>query len=193
MKIAKLALFASLTAGTLAITPVAASAQDAGATVFGNDDAPIGTVESNDGATVLIDTGKHKAPLPANLLAQREGKWTINATQGQINGMMDQQVAAAAAARDAALVKDASVISADGQPAGTIYTVDSQDTVILKNGDGIVTLTRDSFAVDANGALMALYTAQQLATNTVAVPEGAEILTPAQAAAKQSETADEAN
>ena len=183
MKLAKLALFAA----AVAATPIAASAQDAGATVFGNDDAPVGTVESNDGTTVVIDTGKHKAPLPANLLAEREGKWTINATQAQVNGLMDQQVAQAAAARDAALVEGASVMSADGQPAGTIHTVDSEDTAIIKNAGGIVTLKRDSFAADASGALVALYTAEQLTANTVAVPEGAEILTPAQAAAKEAE------
>ncbi|MEO1220272.1 MAG: hypothetical protein AAFY42_02820 [Pseudomonadota bacterium] len=183
MKFAKLAVFAA----AIAATPIAASAQDSGATVFGNDDAPVGTVESNDGTTVVIDTGKHKAPLPANLLAEREGKWTINATQGQINQLMDQQVAQAAQARDAALVEGAAVMSADGQPSGTIYTIDSEDTVILKNTSGIVTLKRDSFAVDANGALMALYTAAQLTANTVEVPEGAEILTPAQAAAKEAE------
>jgi hypothetical protein len=183
MNFAKMALFAA----AITATPIAASAQDAGATVFGNDDAPIGTVESNDGATVVVDTGKHKAPLPANLLAEREGKWTVNATQGQINGMMDQQVAQAAAARDAALVEGAAVMSADGQAAGSIYTIDSEDTVIIKSQGGIVTLKRDSFAADANGALMALYTAEQLAANTVAVPEGAEILTPAQAAAKEAD------
>jgi len=187
MKFAKLALFAT----AIAATPIAASAQDAGATVFGNDDAPVGTVESNDGTTVVIDTGKHKAPLPSNLLAEREGKWTINATQAQVNGLMDQQVAQAAAARDAALVEGASVNSADGQPSGTIYTIDSEDTVIIRNGAGIVTLKREAFAVDAAGALIALFSAEQLSANTVAVPEGAEILTPAQAAAKEAEAAAE--
>ena len=89
MKFAKLAILAT----AMAVTPIAANAQDVGATVFGNDDAPIGTVSSNDGTTVTVDTGKHQAPLPANLLAEREGKWTVNATKGQIDGMMDAQVA----------------------------------------------------------------------------------------------------
>lgn len=185
MKFAKLAVLAT----AMAVTPIAANAQDAGATVFGNDDAPIGTVETNDGATVVVDTGKHKAPLPANLLAEREGKWTVNATKGQIDGMMDAQVAQANAARDAALVEGAAVVSADGMPAGTVYTIDSEDAVIVQNDMGIVTLTRDSFAVNPEGALMALYTGAQLSTNTVAVPEGAEILTPAQARAKEAEMA----
>ncbi len=183
MKFAKLAL----TASAIAMVSTAASAQDAGTTVFGNDDAAIGTVESNDGTTVTVDTGAHKAPLPAAALAEREGKWTVNATKAQIDSMMQAQVDAANAKRDAALIEGAAVISADGQPAGVIYTVDDADTAIVKSDAGIVTLTRDVFAVDANGALMALYTAEQLAANTVEVPEGAEILTPAQAAAKQAQ------
>lgn len=185
MKFAKLAILATAPALALAVTPIAANAQDVGTTVYGNDDAPIGTVEANAEGVVTVNTGKHMAPLPANLLAEREGKWTVNATQAQINGMMDQQVAQANAARDAALVQGAAVMSADGMPAGTIYTIDSEDVVIVKNEAGIVTLTREAFAADANGALMALYSAEQLAANTVEVPEGAEILTPAQAAAKE--------
>jgi hypothetical protein len=185
MKFSKLALLAI--APALAAIPAAVSAQDAGAMIWSQEDTPteVGTVVSNDGTTVLVDTGKHKAPLPAGYFAEREGKWTINATKAQIDGMMDQQLAQATAARDAALVEGAMVMSADGAPAGTIYTIDSEDTVIIKNDAGIVTVTRESFAADANGQLIARYTAEQLAANTMEVPEGAEILTPAQARAKE--------
>lgn len=190
MKITKLAVFATAPLA-LAAFSTAASAQDAGATIMSQEETPteVGTVVSNDGTTVLVDTGKHKAPLPANLFAEREGNWTINATKAQINGMMDQQVAQAEAARDAALVEGAMVMSADGAPAGSIYTIDSEGTVIVKNDAGIVTLTRESFAADADGQLVALYTGEQLAANTTEVPEGAEILTAAQAAAKEAEMA----
>ncbi|TRD10630.1 hypothetical protein FGU71_01280 [Erythrobacter insulae] len=188
MKFAKLAIVAT----AIATTPIAANAQDAGTTVFGNDDAPIGTVESNADGIVTVDTGAHKAPLPANLLAEREGKWTVNATKGQIDGMMAAQKAEAEAKRDAALIEGAAVMSADSMPAGTVYTVDSEDNVILEREGGIITLTRESFAVDANGALMALYSLEQIAANTVEVPEGAQIMTPAQAAAKKAASADTA-
>ena len=181
MKFTKLALLAT----AMAAAPYAANAQDVGATVFGNDDAAIGTVTTNDGSVVTVDTGKHKAPLPANLLAEREGKWTVNATKAQIDQMMDAQIAAANEARDAALIEGAAVMSADGQPVGTVYTVDTEDMVIIKNDAGIITLTRDSFAADANGALIVLYSAADIASNTTPVPEGAEILTPAQARAKE--------
>lgn len=185
MKFAKLALITA----AMTVAPFTAHAQDVGSTVFGNDDAPVGIVESNADGIVTVDTGSFKAPLPANLLAEREGKWTVNATKAQIDGMMAAQKAEADAKRDAALVDGAAVISADNLAAGTVYTVDSEGTVILQRESGIITLTKDTFAVDANGALMALYTVEQLDANTVEVPEGAEILTPAQAAARQADTA----
>jgi hypothetical protein len=185
MKSVKLALIATL----LAAAPAVAYAQDVGATVYGNDGNPIGTVESVANGVVTIDTGKHKAPIPADLIGTGETGPSINATKDQIDSMMDAQVAEANAKRDAALVEGAAVVSADGMPVGKIYTIDSEDTVIVQNDAGIVTLTRESFAVSPEGALMALYSAQQLTANTVAVPEGAEILTPAQARAKEAEMA----
>lgn len=165
MKFAKLAVLATV----FAATPMAANAQDAGATVFGNDDAPIGTVESNDGTTVVIDTGKHKAPLPANLLAEREGKWTVNATQGQIDGMMDQQVAQAQAAADAQAAAEAEaaakleaaiavgtpVITADAMPLGTISELLDANVVVTNEEVGLVTLPRTFFALDADDQLVA--------------------------------------
>lgn len=165
MKFAKMAVMAT----ALVATPFAANAQDVGATVFGNDDAPVGTVESNDGTTVLVDTGKHKAPLPANLLAEREGKWTVNATQGQINGMMDQQVAQAQAAADAqaaaeaeaaakleaALAVGTAVVTADAMPLGTISDLDEANVIVTNDEVGLVTLPRGFFALDANDQLVA--------------------------------------
>ena len=169
MKFAKMAALATV----FAATPMAANAQDAGTTVYGNDDAPIGTVLSNDGTTAVVDTGKHEAPLPANLLAEREGKWTVNATKAQINGMMDQQMAQAeaaaeaqaAAAAEAAAEQEAKlaaalevgtpVITADAQPLGTISDFVDANVVVTNEEVGLVTLPRDFFAVDAQDQLVA--------------------------------------
>lgn len=190
MKFAKLALAAT----AIAVTPFAASAQDVGTTIYSQvDESVVGTIDSNDGTNVLLNTGDYEATLPLNYFAERpvgdagETAWTINATKGQIDAMMKDQQDKANAARDAALVEGAAVVSADGVPVGTIYTIDDADTAILKNESGIMTLTRDSFAVDGAGNLMALYSAEQITANIVAVPEGAEIMTPAQAAAKKAE------
>ncbi|MGB3471442.1 MAG: hypothetical protein WBA51_11525 [Erythrobacter sp.] len=174
MKFAKLALLAS----TLAAAPFAAHAQDAGTTIYGNDDQPIGTVETNDGTTVTVDTGTYKAPLPANLIGQREIGYSVNATKDQINGMMAAQKAEAEQKLAAALVDGASVMSADNQAAGTIIAIDdAADQIIVEREDGIFSLKREQFALNPEGALMALYTLEQIASFTTEVPEGAEIRT----------------
>ena len=175
MKFAKLALLAT----TLAAAPYAAIAQDAGTTVYSQvDDSAGGTVESNDGTTVLVDTGSYKAPLPAAAVVEREGKWTVNATKAQIDGMMASAAAEAEKKLDAALVAGAAVMTADMQPAGVILAIDdSVDQIIVEREGGIVSLKREHFAVSAEGNLTALYTMEQIASFTTEVPEGAEIRT----------------
>ncbi|MEO1490447.1 MAG: hypothetical protein AAFR88_13585, partial [Pseudomonadota bacterium] len=172
MKLAKLAVLAAATA----LAPFAAQAQDVGATVFGNDDQPIGTVESNDGATVVVNTGTYKAPLPANLIASREIGFSVNATKAQIDSMMAAQKAEADKKLASALVDGAKVISADNMPVGTVLAMDaSADQYLVENETGVITLKREHFAVDQAGALIALFTTQQLAGFTVAVPQGAVV------------------
>ena len=180
MKLSKLAALATTT--TLAFgaaLPSAALAQDAGATVYSQiDDSTVGTIESNDGATAILDTGAYKAPLPVATYAMRDGKWTINATTPQIDGMMAAAEAEAAKKLAAALVEGAAVVSADNRPAGTILAIDTaMDQVIVENEMGIVSLKQEHFAVNQAGALTALFTGEQIAGFTTEVPEGAEIRT----------------
>ncbi|XUU59468.1 hypothetical protein ACRAQ6_07710 [Erythrobacter sp. HA6-11] len=185
MKFAKAALFAT----AFAAMPAAALAADvnAGATVYGPEGNEVGTIASVTDGQAVLDTGKHQVPLGVESFGENETGLTITVTKAQINSMMDEQLAAANARRDAALVEGATVMSADGMQAGTVYTVDDADTAIVQSDAGIITLPRDAFALDANGNLMALYSAEQIAANMVEVPEGAEILTPAQAEAKRAE------
>jgi hypothetical protein len=144
-------------AGALSLASIstAALAQDVGATIMGNNDAAVGTVVSNDGSNVVIDTGKHKVPLAANSFAENEGVWSVNITKGELDAMMDQAQAEAAAKLEAALVEGAQVVTADAQVLGAVDTIDGTNVVIKGDNDFIVTLPRDMFAVDANGALMA--------------------------------------
>jgi hypothetical protein len=161
MKSMKLVLMAAL----LASTPAVTFAQDVGATVYGNDGNAIGTVEAVADGIVTIDTGKHKAPIPADLIGAGEAGPSINATKGQIDAMMDEQVAQAMAARDAALVAGASVVSANGNPAGTLASVDlAADAIILESPEGPVALKKEHFAVNPSGQLMALFTREQIAS-----------------------------
>lgn len=175
MKFGKSALFAA----TLLAAPFAAQAQDAGTTIYSQvDDSTVGTVETNDGTTVLVDTGSFKAPLPAAAVVEREGKWTVNATKAQIDGMMAQQQAQAKARLDAALVDGAAVVSADSVPMGTILAMDEMgEQIIVANDMGVISLKREHFAVDESGMLTALFNSSELAQFTTEVPEGAIVET----------------
>lgn len=184
MKFAKLAILAS----ALAATPIAAGAAtvEAGATVYGPQGNPVGTIESVSNGQAVLDTGKHKVPLGTEAFGEAANGLTITVTKAQLDKLMDDQIAAAEARRDAALTEGAAVITADAQAAGTVKTIDSSiDAVIVERDAGVVTLKREHFAVDTNGTLMALFTLQQLDGATVAVPEGAEIVTASEAAATE--------
>ncbi|MCT2558566.1 hypothetical protein N0B51_06190 [Tsuneonella sp. YG55] len=160
MNLAKMAVSAAL---ATALLPAAALAQvAAGATVYGPQGGEVGKIVSIEGGTVMLDTGTYKAPLPENAFGKSDKGPTITVTKAQIDAMMAEQVAAANAKRDAALVAGAAVITAKGAPAGSIKSVEG-DAIVLESPSGAVALKREHFAVDAQGALMALFTADQIA------------------------------
>lgn len=170
MKSAKLALLASV----LATTPAAALAQDVGATIFGSDGNPVGTVTEVTEQVVVIDTGKHKTPVPPSMLFDGEKGKSVNATQEQINTMMDQRVAEAMAKRDAALVQGAAVVSAGGSPIGKLASVDmAADKITLETEGGALLLKKEHFAVNPQGQLAVLYSRDQIAKATAGTQGGA--------------------
>lgn len=161
MKSVKLALSATL----LATTPAMAIAQDVGATIYGNDGNPVGTVEQVTDQLIVINTGKHQAPVPVSLIFEGETGPSVNATKGQVDAMMDQKVAEAMAKRDAALVNGAEVVSVNGNPTGKLTSVDmTKDSITLESPQGPILLKKEHFAVDPNGRLMALFTRDQIAS-----------------------------
>ena len=166
MKFAKLAFLAT----ALAATPIAAHAADVavGATVYGPEGNEVGKIESVTNGQAVLDTGKHKVPLGIESFGEAETGLTITVTQTVLNKMMDDQIAAANAKRDAALLVAAAVVSADGQAVGTVKEIDSEaDAIVVERDAGLVTLKREHFAVDANGGLMALFTLEQIDGATV--------------------------
>jgi hypothetical protein len=162
MKFIRLAAAAALATAALGS---AASAQDvaAGATVYGPDGVAVGTVESVAGGVVTLDTGAHKAPLPADAFGKSDKGPTITVTKAQLDEMVEQQLAAATAKRDAALVAGAAVVSPKGAALGTIKSVEG-DAIVLETAEGPVQLKREHFAIDAGGKLIALFTADQIKT-----------------------------
>ena len=98
MKLAKLAVAAV----ALAATPALANDQVvAGATVTGPEGNAVGTIVSVENGPAVLDTGKHKVPLAVDMYGQGEAGPTIPVPKAQIDGMVDAQLAEAAATRDA--------------------------------------------------------------------------------------------
>ncbi len=158
MKIAKYAA-AAIAAASLA-TAAYAQSVSVGATVTGPDGAAVGTVESVADGVVVLDTGKHKAPLPADAFGTGEQGPTITVTKDQLDTMIDEQMAAAAVQRDALLIAGAEVHTADHKVLGTVESIDG-DNVIVARDEGPVTLLREHFAAMDN-MLMALFTDAQI-------------------------------
>lgn len=159
-------------AAALALATAATAAPAVGDTVFGPQGNEVGTVTSADAATVVIDTGAHQAPVPANVLADGANGPVISVTKDQLNQIMDAQVAEAAAKRDAAIVEGAMVHSADDVMLGTVESIDG-DNVVVTLSEGSVALLREHFTVPANGILTARFSAAQIAQTVAAAQEAA--------------------
>ena len=149
----KIAFTAAAALAALAANP--ALAQDVGDTVTGNDGNPIGTIADKNEQAVLLTVGEYQIALPANALGTSEAGATLNITRDQLVQLHEEQLAAAEAALAAALVEGATVVTADPQPLGTIDTVGEANVVIVREDESKVTLPREMFAVDGNGALVA--------------------------------------
>ncbi|WP_126171874.1 hypothetical protein [Altericroceibacterium xinjiangense] len=137
-----------------AAVPAAAAADvTTGATVYGSDGAVIGTVESVMDSGVVVNTGVNSIPLPANAFGTSDQGPTLNITKTELDAKFEQQMAAQKARLDAALVAGAEVMTADAQPLGTIKMIDGEN-IVLERASGPLTLPKQYFAVDANGAPM---------------------------------------
>lgn len=158
----RLARLATLPAAVLALSPLAAATDGVavGATVFGPQGNEVGTIEQVDAQTVIVDTGKHKVPLGHEAFGASDKGPTITVTKAQLDEIVDQQIAEAAAKRDAALVAGAAVVSVKNMPLGTVDAVDG-DTVILARNDKKVALKREHFGTSDKG-LMAYFTVEQI-------------------------------
>lgn len=152
-----------LLACAAAMAPAAAFAQDVGTVIYGSDGNPVGTVAETDDRVIVIDTGKHKAPVPTNLVFDGAAGKSVNATKEQVDAMMDDRLAEAVRKRDAALVKGASVISAGGRAVGKLVAVDlADDAIVLESPEGPVRLRKKHFAVNPQGELTVLYSRDQI-------------------------------
>lgn len=159
MKLAKLAVAAI----ALSAAPALANEQvQAGATVYGPQGGEVGQIVSVENGQAVLDTGKHQVPLGVEMYGVGETGPTITVTKEQLNGIVDQQLAAAAQARDAALTVGADVMTADAQALGNILEIDGDNVVIARGGDETakVTLLREYFSATDAGLTARLTMAQ---------------------------------
>jgi hypothetical protein len=141
-----------------------------GAVVLGRDGSRIGTIEHIADDLVLVNTGAHVAPIARQSFGFTEVGPTINTTRSELDAMMDQQLAERAAKIASALLPGAEVVSIDQKLTATIAKVDySQGRVVLKAPEGHVALRKEHFALDGEGRLMALFTADQIAETAQSV------------------------
>ena len=158
--------FLKVTAAAAALIATPTLAQDmtpeVGATVTGPQGNVVGTVEAVADGVVTLDTGKHKAPVPATAFGTSDTGPTITVTKEQLDGMIDQQLAVAAEKRDAALVVGAQAMDAEHAPLGTVLEVNGDNVVIARGGDETdkVTLLREYFSASDHGLMARLTNAQ---------------------------------
>ena len=157
-------------ASLLAMAAIPATAQDAteevvlavGTTVYGNDDAPIGTIAQTIDGVVVLDTGAHQIPLPSEAFYTAEIGTSVNDTRDSLNGQMDALKAQQEAALSAALVEGATLHSTDGVAVGTIQTVNEDGSVLISQDERAFTLQRAQLGTDPAGGPIMLFTAAQL-------------------------------
>ena len=167
--------FAKLAIASVALAATPAIANDtvvAGATVTGPEGNAVGTIVSVEGGQAVLDTGKHKIPLGVDQYGAGEAGPTLHVTKAALDKMVDDQLAAAAAARDAALVAGASAMDAAHAPLGTVLEVDGDNIVIARGGDEAdkVTLLRSYFTASDHGLMALLTNAQIDAAMAAAAP-----------------------
>jgi hypothetical protein len=149
MKVSKLVLAAAL---AMAATPAALSAKDVavGETVYGSQGAVVGTVTAVGNGVVTIDTGKHKAALPADAIGEIEGgKPAIGMTKEELDGQLDTMLAEQTAKVNAALVAGAAVADVDGAALGTVKSVDAAG-VVVESAAGAFTLQPQHFSLQGD-------------------------------------------
>lgn len=171
MKFAKFAA-AAIAAASLA-TAAHAADPAVGATVYGPEGNEVGTIAAVADGIVTLDTGKHKAALPVNAFGAGDQGPTITVTKAQLDGMMDQQVAAANAARDALIIVGTEVHTADHQVLGTIESIDADEIIVIREA-GPITVLRDQFTA-MDKMLMTVFTLEAIETALAQQAEAAAV------------------
>lgn len=149
MKFSTLTAAAALALASLAAPALAQDGVAVGATIYGSDGAPVGTVERVDGDTVTVNTGTTTAALPASTLGKGDNGPVIGWTKAELEAAVAEANREAADKLAAALVEGAEVYSSDNVRLGTIKTVEPE-LVVVELASGPASLPRNQMAMQAD-------------------------------------------
>ena len=121
-----------------------------GAQVLDSSGNPVGTISAVNGDVVTVKTDKVEAPLGKASFAQQDGKLYIGNTQAELNALVEQANAAAAAS----LAVGAPVKDSAGATAGTIEAIDAEFVTLKLASGKSVRIPRSGIAGSANGAVI---------------------------------------
>ena len=114
-----------------AAAPAATVDVAAAATIYGPEGNEVGTIENVTDGVATLDTGKHKIGLPLDRFGKNaEGQTTIAVTRDQLNTMVDEQLAEAAAKLDAVLVAGTPVVDVNGTALGSVTAIEGEDVTV---------------------------------------------------------------
>ena len=148
-------LFVAFAAASLAVASPALSQADGftvGAQVLDGSGNPVGTITAVNGDVVTVKTDKVEAPLGKASFAQQDGKLYIGNTQAELNALVEQQSAAAAAS----LAVGATVKGTGGAEIGTIEAIDAEFVTLKLTSGKSVLIPRSGIAGSAEGAVVGL-------------------------------------
>ena len=101
-----------------------------GATVYGPDEQPAGTIETISGANAVLSTGANKITIPLDRLGKGPNGPTIGLTRAQLDALAGQASAQASAQLQEQLKPGAEVHGTSGAVVGSVKALDA-DTVTL--------------------------------------------------------------
>ncbi|WP_156841997.1 hypothetical protein [Novosphingobium aquimarinum] len=133
------------------VAPEVQAALAVGAIVYGPQGEEVGRITKLAGPNVVLDTGMHKATLPASAFGKNPKGLLISMTKMQLDQAVSAAQAKAASTLDTALTTGAEVKTMDGMMAGKITSMEGDNiTLELPTGKSIV-LKREFMMADASG------------------------------------------
>lgn len=166
---AALAAGMALPAASQTAPAAESAAVTAGATVYGPDGQPVGTIDSINGQNAVLNTGTLTATLPFSAFGTSDKGPTITLAKADLEAAITAANQKAAADLAAALVTGAEVYSVDGQLVGPIKSIDDAGLIVVEYSAGPVSLKKDQIALQA-GKLTVLATAADIAASVAPQP-----------------------